>query len=304
MTWRYRDARPRVEFLNLILNPIEASYGVERGLLTPAELEWLERSGLIRSGAPGWALSRDDHEESLGASPRREHARNVWWIVELLRLRQRGWKANGSRASLSQIDADHSHPEPLAGFAAWDGVIPRSRIADVPGLVTILEKTLDAELRLRGTALKAVSGDLLYAFVELPCAFIERVARLHPAELRAGVDLGLCSPAAARTLFDRGLVRDDLALAAFDERPSFSPQRTNPGWIWYLLHSRWLFETGLTANETLDAVAALNADFGHPQAFEYHPSDGPLLLPPIRFPRIVEAWARALADEFDSRPTI
>ena len=191
---------------------------------------------------------------------------------------------------------------PLGASSQVSSTGPRASVTEmlpIPDELAAHKRRRTEPPRERGSTYLSVERDLR-ASIETT----HRTTAAHPAELRAGVDLGLCSPAMARTLIDRGFVRDDLALAAFEERPSFSPQHTNPGWIWYVLHSRWLFETGLTANETLDAVSALNVDFGHPQASECHPSGGSLLLPPIRFPRIVEVWARALADEFDSRPPI
>ena len=47
-----------MEFPNLILNPFEVDSGVERGFLSPAERESLDKSGMIRGGVPGWQLAR------------------------------------------------------------------------------------------------------------------------------------------------------------------------------------------------------------------------------------------------------
>ena len=141
-------------------------------------------------------------------------------------------------------------------------------------------------------------SELDFDFVDLPLAFLERVVRFAPVELHAGLDLGLCGVAAASGIRERGLVRGD-PKASFEEQPSFRSGRSNPAWVWYLLHARWLFETGLEEPGTLDKLSALNADFGHPERFEYHPSE--TFTPPVRFLGIVEAWASALAHEFEAR---
>lgn len=143
---------------NLILNPLEVDYGVERGFLDASERDGLERSELIRSDVPAWPLARDDEMERLGASPRREHVRYVWWIVALLKLRREGWSVVGSREALSDLDVSFGHPEPLFGFALSDGRFPHARVSESPWLVARLSEALDAELRLRGTSLKTVAG--------------------------------------------------------------------------------------------------------------------------------------------------
>ena len=100
----------------MILNPREADYGVERGLLDASERDDLERSGLIRSDVPGWPLARDDEMERLGASPRREHVRYVWWIVALLKLRREGWSVVGSRERSPSLTLALGI---LSRFSAW-----------------------------------------------------------------------------------------------------------------------------------------------------------------------------------------
>lgn len=142
----------------MILNPLEADYGVERGLLDASERDGLERSGLIRGDLPDWPLARDDEDASLGAPPQREYVRYVWWIVELLRLREDGWSVVGSREALAAIDLAHNHPQVIFNLAVSEGLFPRARVSDSPGLAELLDERLDAELRLRGTSLEAVTS--------------------------------------------------------------------------------------------------------------------------------------------------
>lgn len=143
---------------NLELNPLEVAYGLARQFLSEADCAVLDAEGRIREAVPPWAISRDDEMERLGASPRREHVRYVWWIVALLALRREGWRVVGSREALAELDADFGHPEPLFGLAISDGRIPHASVSESPWVVARIDEALENELRLRGTSLKAVTN--------------------------------------------------------------------------------------------------------------------------------------------------
>ena len=141
---------------------------------------------------------------------------------------------------------------------------------------------------------------LEFDYPDLPIGFVSRVSRLDPEELRAGVGLGLCNPEFASQLRAHGLVSEQTRLRPFDAA-TFNPRRSNPAWIWFLLHVRWLFENDLVSPGAFDSISALNADFMHPEGFEFHPSTDTLETPPTWHPRIVEEWARSLSNEFETR---